>query len=130
MSPHPKTKPDYTARFYAWLEERPMADGQRTPEAARAYLARIVELLGMDGKRLPYDTERYGAAAGAWIEWTDNEKRNLLRLRARWQRRAVGDDRRWTERGEKPGRGEPMTAAWDAEPLQPGEVPPPTKGHR
>jgi hypothetical protein len=123
----PKQKPDYSARFYAWLDGPPMADDDRTHAAAAAYLARIVELLEMDGKRIPNDTGRYGGAAGALIEWTKNEKRNLLRLRARWRRRAAGDDPRWEKYGDRPGRAI-VDPTW-AEPLAYGEVPPPVRGH-
>lgn len=33
-----------------------------------------------------------------------NERRNLYKLRARWEQRAAGTDDRWAEQGSTPGR--------------------------
>lgn len=125
----PKTKPDYSFRFYAWLGDPPRHDCADPLAAAGRYLERIREALAMDGKRLSNDVSRWGGAAGALIEWTRDERRNLARLADRWARRAAGDDRRWLARGTKPGPAVHPAPEF-ARPLAPGEQPPPTRGHR
>jgi hypothetical protein len=122
----PKTKPDYSLRFYAWIGATPRHDGPTPMLDAAQHRDRINEAIAMNGRRLPNDTDRYGGAAGALIEWTRDEYRNLLRLRDRWARRAAGNDRRWLVRGEKPGQGGRALADF-ARPLAPGEQPPPAR---
>jgi hypothetical protein len=125
----PKTRADYSFRYYALLGDPPTYDGPAPLEAAARYLERVQEALRLNGRRLPDDVERYGGIAGAVLEWTRDERRNLLRLRDRWMRRAAGEDRRWLTRGERPGPAPSVPHPDFARPLGPGEQPPPTRGH-